>query len=169
MDITEVILFDHAEQRRLFAMLDEIDRSDIGTMRAVWTRLSAFLETHARAEEELFYPELLKLGERRNDDSEKHETEDAIHDHNEIRDGIRQASGHPVGSAGWWDGVTATRLANDEHMAEEEREGLTDFRRHVDLADRHRIALAFVRFEFEHVAGVPLKNQDPDEYVKSNS
>lgn len=60
MDITQLILDDHHEQRRLFAILEQIDRADTGTLSAVWARLSAFLELHAAAEEEIFYPALLR-------------------------------------------------------------------------------------------------------------
>ena len=47
MDITEVILHQHMEQRRMFAMLDEIARDDTPTLRAIWHRLEILLETHA--------------------------------------------------------------------------------------------------------------------------
>ena len=169
MDITELILSDHHEQRRMFAMLDDIDRSDTGSLAAVWGRLAAMLEVHAEAEELFFYPELLKLGERLHDDSEVEETEDAIGDHNDIRDGITEAAKHEVGSDGWWTGVTKAREANDEHMGEEEHEGLADFRRHVDLATRHRIAVTFAAYEAEHAAGVPIRDKDPKQYVEQNS
>jgi hypothetical protein len=169
VDITELILSDHHEQRRMFAMLDDVDRSDTAILGALWTRLSAMLEVHALAEELYFYPELLRLGERLRDDTEVEETEDAISDHNDIRDGIRAASGHEVGSAGWWDGVTAARKANDDHMGEEEHEGLVDFRRHVDLETRHRIAVAFAAYEAAHVDGVPIEDKDPEQYVREHS
>ena len=58
----------------------------------MWTRLSAMLEVHAQAEELYFYPELLKLGERRHEDEEAEETKDAIGDHNDIRDGILESA-----------------------------------------------------------------------------
>ncbi|MEP6560160.1 MAG: hemerythrin domain-containing protein [Nakamurella sp.] len=169
MDITEIILADHEEQRRMFARMDDIDRSDTATLGKLWTRLSAMLEVHAQAEEEYFYPELLKLGERLHDSTEVDETKDAIGDHNDIRDGILQAAGSEVGSADWWKGVTAAREANDEHMGEEEHEGLADFRRNVDLDTRHRIAVLFVAYEAEHVTGVPVVDKDPDDYIEANS
>jgi Hemerythrin HHE cation binding domain len=169
VDITELILSDHHEQRRMFAMLEEVDRSDPSTLGVLWSRLAAMLEVHAQAEELFFYPELLKLGERLNDDSEVEETEDAIGDHNDIRDGITDAAQHEVGSDGWWAGVSAARKANDEHMGEEEREGLADFRRHVDLDTRHRIAVTFAAYEAEHVNGVPIEDKDPKQYVSDNS
>ena len=118
MDITEVILSDHHGQRRMFALLDDVDRSDVKTLTMLWNRLSAMLEVHAQAEELFFYPELLALGRRLRDDSEAAETKDAIGDHNDIRDGILEANRHEVGSPGWWGGVDAARHANDEHMGE---------------------------------------------------
>jgi hypothetical protein len=168
VDITELILSDHHEQRRIFAMLDDVDASDTQTLGALWRRLSTMLEVHAEGEERYFYPELLKLGQRLHDDSEVEETEDAIGDHNDIRDGVLEAARHAVGSEGWWKGVNAAREANDEHMGEEEHEGLADFRRHVDLDTRHAIAVKFATFEAANVDGVPVVDKDPQEYVEQN-
>ena len=61
MDITQLILDDHHEQRRLFAIIEQINRSDVSALSAVWGRLAAFLELHAAAEEEIFYPALLQV------------------------------------------------------------------------------------------------------------
>jgi hypothetical protein len=169
VDITELILSDHHDQRRQFAMIDDVDRADTDTLAALWTKLSAFLEVHAQAEELYFYPELLKLGERRHEDEEVEETKDAIGDHNDIRDGILEARKHDVGTDGWWSGVNAARHANDEHMGEEEHEGLADFRRYVDLETRHRIAVTFAAYEAGHLDGVPIVDKDPDTYIKENS
>ena len=67
MDITQLILGDHAEQRRLFSIIEQIDPKDVDALSAVWLRLSAFLDVHAEAEERFFYPDLIKLGEGAND------------------------------------------------------------------------------------------------------
>jgi hypothetical protein len=170
VDITELILTDHHEQRHRFAILDDVDPSDTATLAAVWSRLAAMLEVHAQAEELFFYPELLKVGGRvgRKEVADE-ETEDAIADHNEIRDGILAASRHEVGSEGWWAGVRAARKANDEHMGEEEHEGLADFRRFADLELRHRIAVPFAAYEAEHADGVPIEDKDPEEYIREHS
>lgn len=170
MDITEVILNDHEEQRRRFAILDDIDPSNTATLGAVWGRLAAMLEVHAQAEELFFYPELLKIGERAGREPVvDEETRDAIADHNDIRDGILAASRHDVGSPGWWDGVSAARKANDDHMGEEEHEGLADFRRFAGLDLRHRIAVPFAAYEAEHAEGVPIVDKDPEEYIREHS
>jgi hypothetical protein len=167
MDITQLILDDHHEQRRLFAILEQIDRSDAGTLETIWARLSAFLEVHAAAEEEIFYPELLRVGVATGaTGSAEAETIDAIHDHNDIRDAIVLVAEHVVGSNEWFDAVAGVNLANGDHMAEEEREGLTDFRRHTGLQLRHDLAVAFAAFEARHFAGVPPVDRDPEAYVR---
>jgi hypothetical protein len=167
MDITQLILDDHHEQRRLFAILEQVDRADTGTLEAIWARLSAFLEVHAAAEEEIFYPELLRVGLRTGGTgSAEDETLDAIRDHNDIRDAIAIVGEHVTGSSEWFAAVAGVNLANGDHMAEEEREGLTDFRRHAGLQLRHELAVAFAAFEARHFAGVAPVDKDPEGYVR---
>jgi len=167
VDITQLILDDHHEQRRLFAILEQVDRSDTETLRAVWDRLAAFLELHAAAEEEIFYPALLRVGvQARRAGTAEEETLDAIHDHNDIRDAVTSVPGHPVGSDEWYARVAAANLANSDHMAEEEREGLTDFRRLAGLQRRHQLAVAFAAYEARNFAGVPAVDKDPATYVR---
>jgi hypothetical protein len=167
VDITQLILDDHHEQRRLFAILEQVDRSDTDTLGLVWGRLAAFLELHAAAEEEIFYPALLRVGiQARRGGTAEDETLDAIGDHNDIRDAVVSAGGCQVGSDEWYAAVTAANLANSDHMGEEEREGLTDFRRLASLQLRHDLAVAFVAFEAKHYAGVPPVDKDPQVYVR---
>jgi hypothetical protein len=167
VDITQLILDDHHEQRRLFAILEQVDAADTAALDNLWARLSAFLELHAEAEEEIFYPELLVVGQKagRIGNSEE-ETLDAIGDHNEIRDAIAAVASHPTGSPGWYAAIAAVNVANGDHMAEEEREGLTDFRREAGLQLRHDLAVAFAAFEARHFAGVQPVDKDPAEYVR---
>jgi len=167
VDITQLILDDHHEQRRLFAILEQIDRADTEVLSAVWGRLAAFLELHAAAEEAIFYPVLLQAGlAARRAAGVEEETVDAIRDHNEIRDAVAEVARHPVGSDGWFTAVAAANLANSDHMAEEEREALTDFRRLAGLQHRHELAVAFAAFEARNVAGVPAVDRDPEAYVR---
>jgi len=166
MDITEVILDQHREQRRMFAYLDEMPREDDAGLGAIWGRLEVLLEVHAEAEERFFYPRLLKLGKGNPDGDTDEEVEDAIKDHNEIRDAIRKVRDADPGTEEWWTAVWEARKANDDHMAEEEREDLLDFRHHADLKTRHEIAVQFLTFEAQHYEGVPIRDKDPEGYVK---
>jgi len=147
MDITQLIADDHAQQRRLFALIEELAPTDISALKSVWTRLRVLLDTHALAEERFFYPELLKVGQGADYETPMAETKDAIKDHNEIRDTAADVDRLEVGSPQWFEAVAACNRANSDHMAEEERQGLTDFRRHADRELRHRLAVRFLQFE----------------------
>jgi hypothetical protein len=167
VDITQLILDDHAEQRRLFAMIEQIDRGDIDSLSAVWQRLATFLDLHAEAEEQLFYPALLHLGKGSEPGkTPESETDDAIGDHNDIRDAVAAVASHEIASDAWFEAVMAANKANGDHMAEEEREGLADFRRHTSLQVRHDLAVAFAVFEARHITGVDPVDKDPKQYIE---
>lgn len=169
MDITQLILDDHAEQRRLFALLEEIDPADTRSLTAVWTRLSMFLEVHAEAEEEIFYPALLRVGRRQGEGDEvEHEAKHAIKDHNKIRDAVAAVSGLAIGSEEWLAAVAKANEENSDHAAEEEREGLTSFRKIAPLQLRHDLGVKFISYEVRHVNGVVAVDKDPEDWVAEN-
>jgi hypothetical protein len=169
MDIMQLIADDHAEQRRLFAIIDDLRPEDGAALKAVWSRLRALLDTHAEAEERFFYPELLKIGRGADNESPVEETRDAIKDHNEIREAAGKVDTLEVGTTEWFEAVAAANKANGDHMAEEERQGLSDFRGHADLGLRHSLAVQFARFSAENLTGVRPVDKDVDAYVAANS
>lgn len=172
MDICQLILDDHAEQRRLFGLIEQIDPTDTEALSAVWTRLAAFLDAHAEAEERHFYPDLLKKGEGANDADDgtvEGETEDAITDHNTLRDAVKAVDGHPVGSKAWIAAVGEANVVNSKHMGEEERQGLTDFRRNVSLRDRHDLGVRYAAFQARQITGVKPVNKDVEAYIDRHS
>ena len=62
MDITQLILDDH-HQQRAFAILEEVDRADTRTLETLWARLlGAPGGARRRGGEKIFYPELLRSG-----------------------------------------------------------------------------------------------------------
>ena len=169
MDITQLILDDHHEQRRLFAMLEQIDRGDVENLTAVWRRLAAFLDLHAEAEERHFYPALLHLGKGASTGhTPESETDDAIGDHNDIRDAVGRGRRSRDRQRPWYEAIMAANKANGDHMAEEEREGLTDFRLHASLQTRHDLGVAFAGFEAAHVTGVDPVDKDPQRYIEEH-
>ncbi|MBU6268765.1 MAG: hemerythrin domain-containing protein [Sphingomonadales bacterium] len=169
MDITQLILDDHAEQRRLFAMLEQIDPADKANLAAVWKRLAAFLEVHAESEEQIFYPALLKVGRKAGaKDATRADACDAIKDHNAIRDAVAEVASRQVGSKAWFAAVAAANKANGDHMAEEEREGLTHFRQQASLDLRHKLAVEFAAWEFAHVTGVKPVDKNPARWVEQH-
>jgi hypothetical protein len=165
-DITKLIMDDHAWFREQFAALDELQaRSplDVAAVEEVWRPLAARLDVHAIAEERIFYPQLLRVGT----EDAAEETLDAVGDHNDIRDGVHDAARHPVGTPEWWAAVGEARKANDDHMGEEEREGLADFRLHASAGLRETLGAQFSEFLDAHrtTAGLDTTDKDPEQYV----
>lgn len=168
MDMVDCILADHDRQRRMFAALDEA-RGDSDTLGKIFNRLRNFLEAHAEAEELYFYPRLLQLGEGALDsDSAEETTDDAIDDHNKIAKAAEAAAKEKVGSDAWWTCVDKANLQNSKHMSEEERQGLTDFRRRVPLEERVQLGLKYLAFESEHSGHYQREEKDPDAYIEEH-
>jgi hypothetical protein len=166
-DITMLILADHDWFREQFAKLDDLQAQTPVSQRAlerVWRPLGEKLDLHAYIEEKIFYPQLLKRG---TDDPEG-ETLDAIGDHNDIRDGVRDANAAGVATEEWWAAVGRTRLANDDHMSEEEREGLADFRRNAPIGLREALGRQYSEFMAQHATtrGLLIADRDPKTYVE---
>jgi hypothetical protein len=170
-DILELIYEDHDWFRRHFFYLD--DAATPEELTAIWEPLAFRLDLHADAEERIFYPALLKKGAAGDPEDE---TEDAISDHNAIRDAVREAAGLPVGSPEWFAAVGRARTENGEHLDEEEREALPDFRQSTSPELRHELAMKWLRFY--HAAGtgpkadaatVDTANKDPEEYIEEHS
>jgi iron-sulfur cluster repair protein YtfE (RIC family) len=167
-DITDLILTEHDEFRSRFAKLWGLRGERDSAARAVaWRVLADLLEVHATAEEEIVYPVLLKRG----GDQAPAETLDAIGDHNQIRDAIKQAARVASGTDFWWAAVQACRAANDEHLAEEERDVIPDLLTHTDSGLRSELGALWARFHAEHRAarGISEVDVDPKEFVRDNS
>jgi len=172
-DITDLILADHAWFREQFARLDNLQaRATVSrtALERVWRPLADKLDVHAYIEEKIFYPQLLRRGA----DDPVGETLDAIGDHNDIRDGVRDADAAVAGTDQWWAAVGRAREANDDHMGEEEREGLSDFRRHAPIGLREALGRQYSEFMAAHptTKGLLIADRDPQAYVddvESNS
>lgn len=161
-DVCDVVLEEHAEFRRRFAELDTHHDSDAATLGALWQPLADLLDRHAAAEEEVLYPKLLHRGSDAED-----ETDDAIDDHNKIRDAVREATRHTAGSPAWWGAVRQAREQNSDHMAEEERGALADFRMHTGRADRDALGARFLDFNARHTppTRADARDKDPGTYI----
>ncbi|ORW95535.1 cation-binding protein [Mycobacterium sp. IEC1808] len=165
-DITVLIQTDHDWFREQFGRLDSLRTQapvNNSALERVWRPLADKLDVHAYIEEKIFYPQLLKRG---TNDPEG-ETLDAIGDHNDIRDGVRDANAARVGTDEWWAAVGRTRSANDDHMVEEERDGLPDFRRNAPIGLREALGRQYSEFMAEHptTEGLPIVDRDPEYYV----
>ena len=161
--ITVMILSDHDDFRSRFHALNEI--RDPAELEVAWKPLADLLEVHAAAEEAIFYPALLKV-----DSGAKHDTADAIKDHNEIRDAVKQAREHPAGSDAWWKCVRNAEKENDDHLREEEDGPIPDFAKRATPAAQDALAKQFAEFKLAHAGAKHLDESDknPNAYVEEN-
>jgi hypothetical protein len=127
-DIIDLIMADHRRIRRLCLTLGSMARragdSGAGWMLAhVWQRLAGLLEAHTRAEEEICYLPVFGSGQ-----GAAERRREAIADHDDLREAIREASLQPAGSPPWWRAVSAALEATASHLDREGRavqDGLT--------------------------------------------
>jgi hypothetical protein len=166
-EITGLILAEHESFRRSF--LDLRDLRPLGAspaLVAAWRDLADRLEVRAAAEEDIFYPVLLKRGS----DEAPEETLDAIGDHNQIRDAIREGAATEVASLEWRDAVLECRKANDEHLAEGERDVIPNFRERSDDELRSVLGREWLQFRARHsgARGVSGDDLDSGAYVEEN-
>lgn len=165
-DIIELIYEDHDWFRQHFFYLDSARTDE--ELTAIWQPLATRLELHADAEERIFYPALLAQG--RAGDPED-ETDDAIDDHNEIRDAVHAAGQHRVGTPEWFEAVGTARTENGKHLDEEEREAMPDFLKSTSPELRHELAMKWLRYYYEHPGGkgADTSDKDPQEYIEQHS
>ena len=83
----------------------------------------------------------------------------------ELHDGVVEATKRQLQSLADKRKARAARPAN---QIEEEREDLLDFRHHADLQTRHDIAVQFLVYEAQNYRGIPIRDKDPEQYVREN-
>jgi iron-sulfur cluster repair protein YtfE (RIC family) len=152
-EITALVLAEHDVFRREFTALEDVPADGLG---AAWEALHARLEVHAVAEEQLFYPLLAQEA-----DGEQ-ETEDGVHDHNEIRHAAAAVAEQEVGSEGWWEAVRSTQQVNADHMTEEEKEFFPAFKEAVDDDAREALGMRWLAFHDDHEDADGLSGEDAE-------
>ncbi|MGI8679076.1 MAG: hemerythrin domain-containing protein [Jatrophihabitans sp.] len=165
-DIIELIYEDHQWLRSHFFLLDHA--TQVADLTAIWEPLATRLDTHAAAEENVFYPALLKHGDA---GDPRDETDDAIGDHNSIRDAVAESRKHRVGINVWYEAVGTARTENGKHLDEEEREAMPDFIKSSTPQQRHELTMAWLRFYHQRAGGknVDTADKDPDDYIAEHS
>jgi hypothetical protein len=154
-DVIQLILDDH---RRICALLDALpdlirDRgagAATGSPDGIWRQLRGLLDLHTEAEEEICFLDLFGPGPHAAD-----QMQEAIADHDDIREAIREADLQPAGSAAWWRAVTAARRAAGRHIVREELQSLAAFARRAAPGRREELGRQWILFVEARVRDAP--------------
>lgn len=160
-EITALVMSEHEAFRRAFADLEQAEDPGAG-----WQDLVDRLEVHAVAEERLFYPVLADEAEDGVRDGKA-----AVREHNDIRQAVRDVAEHEVGSTTWWDAVRNAQQVNGDHMAQEEREFMPEFKTTVDAGRRDELGMEWLKLhdEHEHARGLSGEDADPQAVVDAEA
>jgi len=83
-----------------------------------------------------------------------------VRDRNEIRHAAARVTGHEVGSTPWWEAVRVAQQVNANHMAEEERDVIPDFKAAVHDGGRAELGMRWLQFHDEHESARGLTGDD---------
>ena len=137
---------------------------DQRALERVWRPLADKLDVHAYIEEKIFYPQLLQRGT----DGTQGETLDAIGDHNEIRDGVRDANAVARYHRRVVGGGRANRPGQRRPHGRGRAGRLEDFRRHAPIGLREALGRQYREFMAQHPAarGCRSSATHPGSYVE---
>ena len=153
-DIVDLIRDDHEEQRLAFSHLESATQAS--EQQSGWEHLRGLLEVHAAAEEAVFYPEVARLSE-----SSAEQTEDAVEEHNQLRDAIGEVAEHQPGTDLYLLAIRQAKAVNDHHLAEEEANVLPEVSR-LDAGKRQQLGGAFQDFKDRHPGGKGVSGERKD-------
>lgn len=145
-DIMELVMADHRRIRRLREALQDVARTagDSGSAwlpAYVWQRFSGLLMAHFDAEEEICYLPMFMACPY-----PATRWRDAIADHEDIREDIREASLQRACSPQWWRAVSAALTASAEHLDREEASILADCLPRLTSSRRRALGRQWVAF-----------------------
>ena len=135
-DIIELVLQDHHAVAALFDKLQAAAHAD--DQSALFAQVKDALERHASAEEKVLYPRV-----RKEVPDGREESKDAIEEHDQIRESLKEVDEHDAGTDLFTLAVTQLVATTKHHVGVEESELLPDFRKNSDAAEREELGRRF--------------------------
>lgn len=144
-DIIELLLAEHGRLRRLMDAFENAARHcetfGVTWLGSVWERVAEFIEFHMDAEEEICYLAVFRTGQ-----AGPGQMDDAIADHDDIREALLEARLHAVTSPVWWQAVAAALCTCRDQLARFERGPLAEFGRRADPGLRNVLGHQWTSF-----------------------
>ncbi len=135
-DIIDLVLKDHLAVAQLFDKLLAAEGAD--DQARLFAQVKEELGRHASAEEKVLYPRV-----RKEDPTGREEVKDAVGEHDQIRESLKEVEEHEAGTELFSLAVTQLVATTKHHVAVEEGELLPDFRDHSELSERQELGRRF--------------------------
>jgi len=135
-DIIELVLQDHHAVAGLFDKLQAATSADDQT--ELFAQVRDALERHASAEEKVLYPRV-----RKEVPDGREESKDAIEEHDQIREALKEVADHDAGTTVFWLAVDQLVATTKHHVGVEETGLLPDFRKNSDADERAELGRRF--------------------------
>ena len=135
-DIIDLVLQDHRAVEKLFVELQAA--TGASDQSKLFVQIRDSLEGHASAEEKVLYPRVRKDIAEGNDESK-----DAIEEHDQIRESLKEVEEHEAGTELFMLAVAQLVATTKHHVGVEEAELLPDFRNNSEESEREALGLRF--------------------------
>ena len=135
-DIIELVLHDHHAVAQLFDKLQVATRA--GDQSALFAQVKDALERHASAEEKVLYPRV-----RKEVPDGRDESKDAIEEHDQIRESLKEVEEHDAGTPLFGLAVDQLVATTKHHVGVEETELLPDLRKNSEADEREELGRRF--------------------------
>ncbi|HYP52072.1 MAG TPA: hemerythrin domain-containing protein [Pyrinomonadaceae bacterium] len=114
MDAIELLKGDHEKVSGIFEKLEPTTERAVKTREEMFTKLKQELDIHAHIEETIFYPALKQAL------TDKQIVTHAYHEHQEVKDLLKQLESTPVDSEEWTTTLQELKESVEHHVEEEE-------------------------------------------------
>jgi hemerythrin superfamily protein len=144
-DIIDLVLHDHHAVAGLFDELQAAKGAD--AQAKLFAQVKDALEHHAAAEERVLYPRVRKEAREG-----KEEVKDALEEHDQIRESLKEVEEHEAGTELFMLAVVQLVATTKHHVGVEEAELLPDFRNSSEASERESLGREFEKAKLQTVA-----------------
>ena len=156
MDVINLIMSDHRAVEKLFDKLEKVEKDQQAERLQLLQQVRALLIPHAKAEEEIVYPAIVKIVTSLAD-----EIEEGLSEHHHVEDLFTQVLNDPNDPG--VDAMIAGFIAEiTHHVEEEETEILPQFRKGSTPEQLDTLAQQFIAGKAKHLQALGLT---PEEFV----
>ena len=125
LDVLERIKQDHDRHRELLSKIADTS-GDSEERRSLFEELTKELKSHAAAEEQSLYAEMLEVPDATD------ETRHSVAEHHEIDEMLNDLAATDMSSSGWLQKFKELDHRYRHHIDEEEEDHFPDFAKHID-------------------------------------